>query len=107
MSGRGRPFRSAGAALGLGAVIGLAACSDQTAADSEADAPPAITEAEARTAQFSPVELTFDADLLDERQKHVVRHLVEASRELDLVFRLQKWAGNGNPHAVLPAATGP
>ena len=66
-----------------------------------------LSEAQARTAQFAPVELSFDSELLDDRQRQVLRHLIEASRELDAVFRLQKWAGNANPDAVLPAASGP
>ncbi|MDH3298251.1 MAG: peptidase [Gemmatimonadota bacterium] len=106
MSGPGVRFASFAAFVGIGIVAGLGACSDRAPADSDEAGPPELTEAEARTAQFSPVELTFDASLLDDRQKQVVRHLVEASRELDMVFRLQKWAGNGNPNAVLPAATG-
>jgi hypothetical protein len=94
------------ALLGAG-LVGLGACADLTPDDSSVESQPEMTEAEARTAQFAPVRLSFDADLLDDRQKQVVRHLVDASRELDLVFRLQKWAGNGNPNAVLPAASGP
>ncbi|MCL7982739.1 MAG: hypothetical protein M8862_09460, partial [marine benthic group bacterium] len=36
-----------------------------------------------RVAQFAPVTLDFDASLLDDRQKRVMRRLVEASDHLD------------------------
>lgn len=78
------------------------ACSDTASEESEST----LSSAQARTAQFAPVELSFNEDLLDERQRQVLRYLIEASRELDDVFRLQKWAGNADPAAVLPAATG-
>ncbi|MFQ5690958.1 MAG: peptidase [Gemmatimonadota bacterium] len=48
----------------------------------------------ARVAQFAPVTLTFDASLLDARQKAALRRLVEASDHLGRIFRRQVWAGN-------------
>jgi len=55
-----------------------------------------------RVAQFAPVTLEFDASLLDDRQKRVLRRLVEASDYLDAIYRLQVWRGNTDPEAVLP-----
>jgi hypothetical protein len=60
-----------------------------------------------RVAQFAPVTLDFDASLLDERQKRVMRRLVEASDHLDAIYRLQVWRGNADPEAVLPDADSP
>lgn len=85
----------------------LGACGDGSPEPANEHSSQELTEAQARTAQFSPVRLSFDDGILDDRQKQVVRHLVEASRELDRAFRLQKWAGNANPGAILPAAGGP
>ncbi|MCL7963414.1 MAG: hypothetical protein M8860_11255, partial [marine benthic group bacterium] len=55
-----------------------------------------------RVAQFAPVTLDFDASLLDDRQKRVMRRLVEASDHLDAIYRLQVWRGNADPSAILP-----
>ena len=55
-----------------------------------------------RVAQFAPVTLDFDAALLDDRQKRVMRLLVEASDHLDAIYRLQVWRGNADPEALLP-----
>ena len=55
-----------------------------------------------RVTQFAPVTLDFDASLLDDRQKRVLRRLVEASDHLDAIYRLQVWRGNADPGAVLP-----
>jgi hypothetical protein len=55
-----------------------------------------------RVAQFAPVTLDFDASLLDDRQKRVLRRLVEASDHLDAIYRLQVWRGNADAEAVLP-----
>jgi hypothetical protein len=60
-----------------------------------------------RLAQFAPVTLNFDASLLDDRQKRVLRRLVEASDHLDAIYRLQVWRGNANPSAVLPSEDTP
>ncbi len=56
-----------------------------------------------RLDQFAPVTLTFDASLLDADQRRVLRELVEASRHLDEVFRLQAWRGNAGAAQILPA----
>jgi len=55
-----------------------------------------------RVAQFAPVTLDFDASLLDDRQKRVLKGLVEASDHLDAIYRLQVWRGNADPSTVLP-----
>ena len=55
-----------------------------------------------RVAQFAPVTLDFDASLLDDRQKRVMRRLVEASDHLDAIYRLQVWRGNADPSVILP-----
>jgi hypothetical protein len=47
-----------------------------------------------RVRQFAPVELTFDASLLDAHDRIVVRKLVEASDVLNEIFRLQVWGEN-------------
>jgi len=99
--------RAFAAVLGIGTLVGIGACGDGSRGSSDEQSAQALTEAQARTAQFSPVDLSFDASVLDDRQKQVVKYIVEASRELDMAFRLQKWAGNANPNAVLPAADGP
>jgi len=44
--------------------------------------------------KFSPTNLTFETSLLDERQKKLVRKLVEASDKLDAIFLKQVWGGN-------------
>ncbi len=62
---------------------------------------------EARAAQFAPVTLDFDASLLDERQRRVMKRLVEASDHLDAIYRLQVWRGNADPAAVLPGGDTP
>jgi hypothetical protein len=60
-----------------------------------------------RGEQFAPVTLTFDSTLLDERQKRVVKRLVEASDVLDTIFRRQVWRGNLAFGRRLEDATGP
>lgn len=60
-----------------------------------------------RVAQFAPVTLEFDASLLDDRQKRVLRRLVEASDHLDAIYRLQVWRGNADPEAILPEGDSP
>lgn len=51
-------------------------------------------EMEARVEQFAPVRLTFDASLLDESRKALLRKLVEASEILDGSFLRQVWTQN-------------
>ncbi|MEJ2481550.1 MAG: peptidase [Gemmatimonadota bacterium] len=55
-----------------------------------------------RVEQFAPVTLDFDDSLLDDRQKRVMRRLVEASDQLDAIYRLQVWRGNADPAVFLP-----
>jgi hypothetical protein len=107
MNARGRGIPTLVTLVSVGALVGLGACGDGSVGTSDQQSATELSEAQARTAQFSPVELSFDESVLDDRQKQVVRHLVEASRELDMAFRLQMWAGNANRNAVLPAASGP
>jgi hypothetical protein len=61
-----------------------------------AELPPGLTPAElsARVEQFAPVDLTFDASLLDAHQRIAVRKLVEASDVLNEIFWLQVWPDN-------------
>lgn len=70
---------------------------------------PGVTpaEMEAKVARFAPVELGFDASLLDPDGKAVVARLVEASRILDEVFLLQVWRDNPAYARQLEAAEGP
>lgn len=101
----------AGLGSALSLVLVASACSpagDDGASDADlavADAETAA--AETRLAQFAPISLTFDDSLLDARQRHVVKKLVEASRQLDRAFRLQVWRGNVDPGANLPPAGSP
>jgi Peptidase family M49 len=60
-----------------------------------------------RVEQFAPVRLSFDESLLDADQKRVVRELVEASRHLDEIFRLQAWKGNADAGRLLPKGNDP
>ncbi len=82
----------------LAAALLITAC---VGAEPESPADPGPTIAD-RVAQFAPVRLDFDASLLDDRQKRVLRRLVEASDHLDAIYRLQVWRGNADPAAVLP-----
>ena len=59
-----------------------------------------------RVRQFAPVELTFDAELLDSDERIVVRKLVEASEILNEIFRLQVWRENLEYGAALESAEG-
>jgi hypothetical protein len=80
------------------AVVGLAAgCGGREPAAGEGE-----MTIEDRLARFAPVTLEFDASQLDERQKRVVRRLVDASDHLDSIFRLQAWRGNATAAALLP-----
>lgn len=60
-----------------------------------------------RLDQFAPVTLGFDASLLDDRQRRVIRKLVEASDHLDAVFGLQAWRGNALAAQILPPGDDP
>ena len=70
---------------------------------------PGLTPAdlERRVAQFAPVTLTFDESLLDEAQREVLRHLVEASDQLDAIFLDQVWSRNTELKAMLQEREGP
>jgi hypothetical protein len=60
-----------------------------------------------RAEQFAPVDLAFDASLLDAEDRIVVGKLVEASDVLNEVFRLQVWRQNLAYRARLEAEGGP
>ncbi len=94
-------------AASLLAMVGLglaAACGGDGGPEVAVEAGATMAE---RVAQFAPVNLDFDASLLDDRQKRVVKRLVEASDHLDAIYRLQVWRGNADPEAVLPDESTP
>ena len=96
-----RRTRELACAIGMGTLtLFTAGCGP---ADGTGDGTADSSAAEARLAQFAPITLTFEDSLLDESQRRVVKHLVEASRHLDEAFELQVWRGNANPESVLPA----
>jgi hypothetical protein len=70
---------------------------------------PGLTPAdlERRVAQFAPVTLTFDESLLDSSQKSVLKHLVEASDQLDAIFLDQVWSRNTELRGMLLEREGP
>jgi len=87
-------------------------------ADGGADAPaaggdvplaPGLDAAELarRVEQFAPVEITFDASLLDEPHRRAVKALVQASDILNEIFLDQVWAGNREMRRRLATAEGP
>ena len=85
------------------ALLSLAACGGQPeGGDSEA-----AGDMQARLEQFAPVTLSFDESLLDDDQRRVVRELVEASRHVDDIFRLQAWRGNASADTLLPQGDDP
>lgn len=57
--------------------------------------------------KFAPVELTFDASVLTDQQKDVVRKLVEAAKIMDKLFLVQSWQGNPELIQKLSASTDP
>lgn len=94
-------------AASLLALVGLglaAACGGDGGPEVALETGATMTE---RVAQFAPVNLDFDASLLDDRQKRVLRRLVEASDHLDAIYRLQVWRGNADPDAILPEGDSP
>lgn len=97
-------MRKVGLVLGIPAVALLIAACAGGEPVSPVEAESTIAD---RVAQFAPVSLDFDASLLDDRQKRVLRRLVEASDHLDAIYRLQVWRGNADPSAVLPAEDTP
>ena len=92
-------MRKAASLLTLAGLALAAACGGDGGPEVAVEAGATMTE---RVAQFAPVNLDFDASLLDDRQKRVVKGLVEASDHLDAIYRLQVWRGNADPSAVLP-----
>ena len=92
-------MRKAASLLVLAGLGLAAACGGDTGPEVAAETGPTMAD---RVAQFAPVTLDFDASLLDDRQKRVLRRLVEASDHLDAIYRLQVWRGNADPGAVLP-----
>lgn len=93
------------AALALVAFLPLA-CTGDSKTDSGTVASDG-GEMQARLEQFAPVTLGFDESLLDADQRRVVKELVEASRYLDDIFRLQAWSGNADADALLPTGDDP
>ncbi|HYO45908.1 MAG TPA: peptidase [Gemmatimonadota bacterium] len=59
------------------------------------------TELADRVEQFAPVELAFDASLLNAEDRIVVRKLIEASDVLNEIFWLQVWRENLDYYAKL------
>ncbi|HET6617496.1 MAG TPA: peptidase [Gemmatimonadota bacterium] len=74
-----------------------------------AELAPGLTPEElaSRVERFAPVELAFDASLLDAHDRVVVKKLVEASDVLNEIFRLQVWRKNLDYRAELADAQGP
>ncbi len=104
-------------ALAIVSSIGTTACSPADRAD---EAESAVEEGgvrlaegidatglRERVAQFAPVEIGFDASLLDERGRRAVKALVEASDVLDDIFLDQVWSGNRALREELATAGGP
>jgi len=91
-------------AVTVAALLPLA-CAGERAGD--ADTSPAEGGMQHRLDQFAPVTISFDETLLDADQRRVVRELVEASRHLDDIFRLQAWRGNADAASVLPQGDDP
>jgi hypothetical protein len=87
------------AAVALAAFLPMA-CAGEPEPDSAATSDGA--EMQARLEQFAPVTLGFDDSLLDADQRRVVRELVETSRHLDDIFRIQAWRGNADAASLLP-----
>jgi hypothetical protein len=75
-------------------LVSLGACADAGREEAEL-APGMSVDALAEDVQkFSPTTLSFDTTLLDDRQKKLVRKLVEASDQMDAIFLKQVWRGN-------------
>jgi len=88
----------------LAALLPLACASEPV---SDPDAGTVEESMQERLDQFAPVTLSFDESLLDADQRRVVRELVEASRHLDDIFRLQAWRGNEDAATLLPQGDDP
>jgi hypothetical protein len=92
------------AAVALAMLLPLA-CAGEPGDGSEMA--PGDASIQAKLDQFAPVTLGFDETLLDVDQRRVVKELVEASRRLDDIFRLQAWRGNVNAFSLLPSGDDP
>jgi hypothetical protein len=97
--------------VGLALFLGAGSARGQV---STAELPPAelaagltATELVERVAQYAPVELAFDASLLDADDRIVVRKLIEASDVLNDIFWLQVWPDNLAYREELRDAQGP
>jgi hypothetical protein len=91
-------------ALALVALLPLG-CAGESGDEAAPD--PAAEGMQARLNQFEPVTLGFDESLLDADQRRVVRELVETSRHLDAIFRVQAWRGNADAASLLPQGDDP
>jgi hypothetical protein len=91
-------------ALALVALLPLG-CAGESGDEAAPD--PAAEGMQARLNQFEPVTLGFDESLLDADQRRVVRELVETSRHLDDIFRVQAWRGNADAASLLPQGDDP
>ncbi len=91
-------------AVTVAALLPLA-CAGERAGD--ADTSPAEGSMQKRLDQFAPVTMSFDESLLDTDQRRVVKELVEASRHLDDIFRLQAWRGTADAASILPQGDDP
>jgi len=87
------------------AVLLPLACGGEPARDTNAS--PTEGSMQKRLDQFAPVAMSFDEALLDTDQRRVVKELVEASRHLDDIFRLQAWRGNADAEALVPQGDDP
>ncbi len=92
------------AALALVALLPLGCASES---GDEAARAPVAEGMQARLDQFEPVTLGFDESLLDADQRRVVRELVETSRHVDDIFRVQAWRGNADAASLLPQGDDP
>ncbi len=89
-----RAARVSPSLVGLAAVIAANGCSEAPRGEVEL-APGMTSERMAEDVEkFVPVTIGFDTTLLDDRQKKVVRLLVDASDRLDAIFWKQVWTGN-------------
>jgi hypothetical protein len=96
-------YIASGAALVVATAFPLACGGESVEESGAAVKGPASATMQARVDQFASVNLTFNASLLDARQKRVVRRLVEASDHLDAIFQLQAWHGNVDANRLLSA----
>jgi len=60
----------------------------------------------ARRAQFVEQELSADVSRLSEGDREALRHLVQAARAIDEIFRVQAWSGNPEFSSEVDSYTG-